>query len=73
MYNHLVQHCFEKCVMTGWDGVSLLAMPIYLKYILMGCLYDVYKLILCIVQCIQHDNDTKQLYNMTMIQSNNTT
>jgi len=22
MYNHLVESCFDKCVMVGWGGVS---------------------------------------------------
>lgn len=23
MYNQLVEQCFEKCVLTGWGGVSI--------------------------------------------------
>lgn len=35
MYNHLVESCFDKCVMTEWGGVSKSLGSIFIDRILM--------------------------------------
>jgi hypothetical protein len=39
MYNHLVESCFDKCVMTEWGGVSKSPGSIFIDRILMVVAY----------------------------------